>query len=131
MFKGMFKKTKYVPISMEETQQQEADQLEPEVRQQEQENSEASATELTEDEGDQPTVPEGLFIKCKICRKTIYRPDFEENLFVCPECGKYHRVYAKSRIRMIIDEGTFEQWDGRRGLPTRCIFRDIPRRLKV
>lgn len=132
MFKGMFKKTKYVPISMEEMQQQEADQLEPEVRQQEQEqeNSEASATELTEDEGDQPTVPEGLFIKCKICRKTIYRPDFEENLFVCPECGKYHRVYAKSRIRMIIDEGTFEQWDGRTEVADPLHFPGYPEKIE-
>ena len=80
---------------MEETQQQEADQLEPEVRQQEQEqeNSEASATELTEDEGDQPTVPEGLFIKCKnMPQDDLPGRILKENLFVCPECGKYHRV---------------------------------------
>lgn len=101
MLKGMFKKTKYVPISMEESE--EISKSEETKTEQTYENEEA--------DGSQPTVPEGLFIKCKICRKTVYRPDFEENLFVCPQCGRYHRVYAKSRIRMIIDEDTFEPWD--------------------
>ena len=101
MLKGMFKKTKYVPVSLEEAK--EASDV--------QEVENAPVYDNEEADGSQPTVPEGLFIKCKICRKTVYRPDFEENLFVCPQCGKYHRVYAKSRIRMTIDEGTFEPWD--------------------
>lgn len=102
MLKGMFKKTKYVPVD-ESGMNGEDKAVFAAQKPTFYENEEA--------DGGQPTVPEGLFIKCKLCRKTIYRPDFEENLFVCPECGKYHRVYAKSRIRMIIDEDTFEPWD--------------------
>ena len=101
MLKGMFKKTKYVPVKENQINEENGGSVSENI----------PAYENEEADGGQPTVPEGLFIKCKICRKTIYRPDFEENLFVCPECGKYHRVYAKSRIRMIIDEDTFEPWD--------------------
>lgn len=59
----------------------------------------------------QPTVPEGMFVKCKKCRTMIYTNDLKENLYICPKCGHYHRISAYERIAMIIDEGTFEEWD--------------------
>lgn len=109
MFKEMFKKTKYVPISMELPEK--GDSADKAGGGEAAEVTDYNDVVYDETAGAQPTVPEGLFIKCKICRKTVYRPDFEDNLFVCPECGKYHRVYAKSRLRMILDEGSFEEWD--------------------
>jgi acetyl-CoA carboxylase carboxyl transferase subunit beta len=34
-----------------------------------------------------------------------------ERLGVCPECSYHFYVPAKERIRQVLDEGTFEEWD--------------------
>lgn len=34
-----------------------------------------------------------------------------DNLEVCPRCGKHFRVSGRARMRMTVDEGTFEEWD--------------------
>lgn len=62
-------------------------------------------------ENEGPTVPEGLFIKCKQCRSVVYTKDLKENLYICPKCGHYHRISAYERIQMVMDEDTFEEWD--------------------
>lgn len=63
------------------------------------------------EEGRQPEIPEGLWRKCNKCRKPIYVDDVKQNFYVCPKCGGYFRVHAYRRIEMVIDEGTFEEWD--------------------
>lgn len=90
MLGGMFKKTNYVPIASEAAPKQ---------------------PDSTESAEARPNVPEGLFLKCKKCRSVVYTKDIKDNLFVCPECGLYNRVSACDRIDMVIDEGTFEEWD--------------------
>ena len=37
--------------------------------------------------------------------------DVLDYLYVCPRCGGYFRMHAYRRIEMLIDEGTFEEWD--------------------
>ncbi len=56
-------------------------------------------------------VPEGLWQKCPGCRATIYKKEAEQLLGVCPKCGYHFYVTAKERIRQVLDEGTFEEWD--------------------
>ena len=34
-----------------------------------------------------------------------------DNLEVCPRCGEHFRVSGRARMRMTVDEGTFEEWD--------------------
>ena len=57
-------------------------------------------------------VPEGVWKKCGGCRASIYKKTLVEQLNVCPECGYHEKVSAKERIRQVLDEGTFEEWDG-------------------
>lgn len=57
-------------------------------------------------------VPEGLWLRCPSCRKMIYRKTVEEHLNVCPECEHHFYVSAYDRIEQVLDEGTFEEWDG-------------------
>ena len=45
------------------------------------------------------------------CEKPILVQDVKDNLYVCPRCGGYFRMHAYRRIEMLIDEGTFEEWD--------------------
>jgi acetyl-CoA carboxylase carboxyl transferase subunit beta len=56
-------------------------------------------------------VPEGLWIRCPGCRAAIYRKEAEKLLNVCPQCEYHFYVSAQDRIRHVLDEGTFEEWD--------------------
>ncbi|MBM97726.1 MAG: acetyl-CoA carboxylase carboxyl transferase subunit beta [Planctomycetaceae bacterium] len=56
-------------------------------------------------------VPEGLWQRCPGCHAAIFRREAEKRLGVCPECGYHFYVSASERIRHVLDEGTFEEWD--------------------
>src|SRR6476646_9647472 len=57
-------------------------------------------------------VPEGLWIRCPGCKASIYRKEAEKLLNVCPQCEYHFYVSAQQRIEQVLDEGTFEEWDG-------------------
>jgi acetyl-CoA carboxylase carboxyl transferase subunit beta len=57
-------------------------------------------------------VPEGLWIRCPGCKGSIYRKEAEKLLNVCPQCEYHFYVSAQDRIRQVLDDGTFEEWDG-------------------
>src|SRR5262245_17643377 len=56
-------------------------------------------------------VPEGLWIRCPGCRASIYRKEAERLLNVCPQCEYHFYVSAQERIKQVLDDGTFEEWD--------------------
>jgi acetyl-CoA carboxylase carboxyl transferase subunit beta len=56
-------------------------------------------------------VPEGLWIQCPSCKATIFRKDSEARFNVCPECQHHFYLPAGDRIRQILDDGSFEEWD--------------------
>ncbi len=58
-----------------------------------------------------PEVPEGLLRKCNKCGKAILSDEVKENYYICPKCGGYFRMPAFNRIRMIVEDGSFEEWD--------------------
>jgi acetyl-CoA carboxylase carboxyl transferase subunit beta len=68
-------------------------------------------TDEKTDQASTPNVPEGLWTKCPKCGALTYTDDIIENNRVCTKCGYYFRIDARSRISMIIDEGSFEEWD--------------------
>lgn len=57
-------------------------------------------------------VPEGLWIRCPGCKASIYRKEAEKLLNVCPQCEYHFQVSALDRIKQVLDDGTFEEWDG-------------------
>ena len=57
-------------------------------------------------------VPHGLWLKCSGCSASIYRKEAESRLNTCPECDYHFHVPAKLRIQQVLDEGTFEEFDG-------------------
>ena len=65
----------------------------------------------TEEPTEKPQVPEGLWVKCPKCGAALYREDVVENSYVCPKCGGYFRIKTKTRIRMVADRGSFEEWE--------------------
>lgn len=60
---------------------------------------------------DEPQIPDGLFEKCDACGDLIYAEDIAANYYICPHCGHYFRIRPRTRIRMVLDKGSFEEWD--------------------
>jgi acetyl-CoA carboxylase carboxyl transferase subunit beta len=58
-----------------------------------------------------PDVPKGLWMKCDNCGEMIYKEDVVKHKFICYKCGKYFRLITKTRLRMIVDSGSFAVWD--------------------
>lgn len=54
-------------------------------------------------------VPDDLFMKCPACGETLYRPDVVEHAYCCGKCGKYFRLGARNRLRMVLDKGSFQR----------------------
>lgn len=53
---------------------------------------------------------EGLWVKCENCRQIIWKKDLEENLNVCPKCGKHFRIDARTRLANLFDNGEYERF---------------------
>ena len=60
---------------------------------------------------ERPEVPEGLVRKCNMCKAAIFTADVKKNHYICPKCKGYFRLSATRRIAMIVDSGSFTQWD--------------------
>ncbi len=56
-------------------------------------------------------VPEGIWVRCPGCQRTIFRKEADKRLGVCPECDYHWYLSAPERIRQVLDAGTFEEWD--------------------
>ena len=53
-------------------------------------------------------VPHGLWIKCDSCREILYHREITENFEVCPRCDHHFRVSAKTRLKMLFDNGRYK-----------------------
>ena len=56
-------------------------------------------------------LPDGLWLKCKDCGEIIYKKELDRNLFVCTNCGYHFRLVCKMYVKMLIDEGEFEEFN--------------------
>jgi acetyl-CoA carboxylase carboxyl transferase subunit beta len=53
------------------------------------------------------SVPEGVWLRCDMCKTMVYRGNLEANLHVCPDCGHHNRISAAQRIAQLADAGSF------------------------
>ena len=53
----------------------------------------------------------GKWIKCNKCGEILYKETVHENLSICPNCGNYFRLSSRRRLKQIIDEGTYNEFD--------------------
>jgi acetyl-CoA carboxylase carboxyl transferase beta subunit len=88
MFNGLFKKTKYITVSQKSLNKN-----------------------ITGKEGNKPNIPEGMWEKCPRCGQILYKKDLKANEMICGECRYHFRISASERIELIIDEGTFTEFD--------------------
>ena len=54
-------------------------------------------------------MPEGLWMRCPACEHILYKSSVEKNLNVCPECNHHFRLEAATRIKYLVDEGSFQE----------------------
>jgi acetyl-CoA carboxylase carboxyl transferase subunit beta len=74
-------------------------------------------------------IPEGLWTKCKKCEQIIYQKELEENYTVCPKCGYYFRLSARARIKQLVEEGSFKEYDAKLVSMDPLQFPDYGRRI--
>ena len=58
---------------------------------------------------DRRDVPADVFDKCEGCGEIVYRERLAQNLNVCPHCGFHSRISAEAYVRILTDEGTFQE----------------------
>ncbi|MBX6362574.1 MAG: acetyl-CoA carboxylase carboxyltransferase subunit beta [Gemmatimonadetes bacterium] len=58
---------------------------------------------------DRRDLPTDVFDKCPECGEILYRARLEQNVNVCPTCGHHRRIAADDYIRLLADEGSFEE----------------------
>lgn len=54
-------------------------------------------------------IPEGIMVKCKNCSLITYTKELNKNNKVCPKCGYHNPLKASERIKLLVDEGSFEE----------------------
>ena len=54
-------------------------------------------------------MPEGLWLSCPSCKNMLYQKTVDENMGICPECDHHFRIDGATRIRQLVDEGSFEE----------------------
>ncbi len=61
--------------------------------------------------GDRTVRTEGLWIKCDQCKQIIWKKDLESNLNVCPQCNFHFKISAAERLRQLLDDGIYQEFD--------------------
>jgi acetyl-CoA carboxylase carboxyl transferase subunit beta len=61
--------------------------------------------------GEKTVHTEGLWVKCDNCRQIIWKKDLEDNLNVCPKCGKHFHIDARTRLAQLLDDNQYEVFD--------------------
>ena len=54
-------------------------------------------------------IPDGLWMRCDSCGKTVYRKDVKNALQVCPQCGFHFSLNCKQRVEQTLDPSSFEE----------------------
>ncbi|MGC2657929.1 MAG: acetyl-CoA carboxylase, carboxyltransferase subunit beta [Bryobacteraceae bacterium] len=70
-----------------------------------------SVDDVPPNDGEKNVRTEGLWQKCEACGQIIWRKTVEENYHTCPKCGHHFRVGAVDRLKMLFDEGQYEEHD--------------------
>ena len=60
---------------------------------------------------DPKKIPDGLWVKCPGCSKTVFKRLVEERMDTCPECNHHFPMAARNRIKSLIDDDTWQEFD--------------------
>jgi acetyl-CoA carboxylase carboxyl transferase subunit beta len=60
---------------------------------------------------DRKEMPDGLWVKCDACGEIIYKKELDKKLYVCPKCDYHFRIGSNDYLKIIIDPGTFKEFN--------------------
>lgn len=106
MLKEMFKKTKYISLD-------------------------TGKMDINENVDNTPAVPDGAWIKCDSCKDILFHEDVSIHYHCCPKCKKHFRIGAGKRIHMLMDEGSFVEWDKQRSPKNVLDFPNYDEKIQV
>lgn len=58
-------------------------------------------------------MPGGICTKCGGCGQIIFNKQLKENMSICPKCDYHFTLGAKDRIALLVDDGTFKEFDAK------------------
>ncbi len=70
-------------------------------------------------------VPDDVFDKCPGCNEILYSEKLAQNLGVCPSCAHHTRIPADRYLEILLDAGSFEEWDASLRSADPLEFRDL------
>jgi len=60
---------------------------------------------------DRRDIPPDVFNKCKGCGEISYAEKLAQNFQVCPSCGHHFQLPPEQYVKILLDEGSFEEID--------------------
>ncbi len=56
-------------------------------------------------------VPDAIWQVCPSCKAHIMKDEWVKNIKVCPKCNYHDRMGCRERIKLLIDDGTFREFN--------------------
>jgi len=56
-------------------------------------------------------IPDGVWTKCPSCSEILTAMSLEKRFWVCSNCEYHFRIPAPAYLKLIVDDGTFEEYD--------------------
>jgi acetyl-CoA carboxylase carboxyl transferase subunit beta len=56
-------------------------------------------------------IPNGLWTKCPSCTEIVFKQELDAGCNVCPKCNFHFPLGSRNRLAMLVEEGSFEEWD--------------------
>jgi acetyl-CoA carboxylase carboxyl transferase subunit beta len=77
--------------------------------------------------GKKSRVPEGLWSKCSGCSEILYKKEVIRNSNVCPKCNYHFGLSSTERLSMLLDGGSYQEFDSRLRSTNPLRFKDTKR----
>jgi len=58
-----------------------------------------------------PVEKEDIWIVCPRCTAHVFKGEWEKGLKVCPKCSFHERIGCAERLRILLDENSFREFD--------------------
>ena len=78
-----------------------------------------------------PDIPVGKWVKCNKCKEILYKEDVHNNYSICPNCGYHFRLSSRRRIKQIVDEGTFNEFELNIETPNPLNLADYSKKIEI
>ncbi|MBI5472146.1 MAG: acetyl-CoA carboxylase carboxyltransferase subunit beta [Ignavibacteriae bacterium] len=64
-------------------------------------------------ETEKKEMPDGMWTKCDQCNEIIHKMELEQSMYTCPKCNRHFRIGSNEYIKILLDDGSFKEYDRR------------------